>query len=321
MALLVWLGIFVLIVLLIGEGNYMIRAIWKPELKQVQRRLRALSSTSYSNETIDIIKKKTLSEVPFLNRLLLKIRFIQRFEIVLEQADTAYPISFYILLSLIFLTGGGFAVSFCTKNSFIWILTGMGLSTLPWFHIYRKRRKRMIKFEHQLPDALELVARSMMAGHAFTGGLKMVGEEFDDPVGTEFEKTLNEINFGIGIPDALRNLSRRIDCPDLKFFIISVIIQRETGGNLAEILENLGMLIRERFKLQGRIRVLSSEGKFSAIVLIALPFFVVAALSVINPKYINVLFQDSMGKFLVTCSLLGMGIGIAVMKKMIRIRV
>jgi len=321
MEIIIGLGIFILILLLIGESSYMIKAIWKPELRQVQRRLRALSSTSYTNEAIDIMKKKTLSEVPFLNRMLLKVRAVQKLELVLEQADAAYPVSFYMLLSLILLTGGAFGVSFFTRDPFVLLLTGVALSTIPSFHIMWKRKKRIQKFERQLPDALELVARSLRAGHAFTGGLKLVAEEFDDPVGTEFEKTLNEINFGIEVPEALRNLSRRISCPDLKFFIISVIIQRETGGNLAEILENLGLLIRERFKLLGRIRVLSAEGKFSAIVLIALPFFVVIALSVMNPQYIRVLFNDSLGKFLVTSSLIGMGIGIAVMKKMVRIRV
>jgi len=321
MEILIGLGIFTLIALLIAEGNYMIRAIWKPELRLVQRRFRALSSTNFTNEAIDLMKKRTLSEVPFLNRILLKVRFMRRFELVLEQADAAYPISFYILLSLILLTGGAFGMSFFTRNSALILVTGGALSSIPSLRILWKRKKRTQKFERQLPDALELVARSLRAGHAFTGALKMVAEEFDDPVGTEFEKTLNEINFGIGVPEALRNMAKRIDCPDLKFFIISVIIQRETGGNLAEILENLGLIMRERFKLQGRIRVLASEGKFSAIVLTALPFFIVGVLSLTNPEYIRVLLDDSMGTILIANSLIGMGIGIAVMKKMIRIRV
>ena len=136
----------------------------------------------------------------------------------------------------------------------------------------------MEKFERQLPEALELVSRSLKAGHAFTGGLKMVAEEFGDPVGVEFGRTLDEINFGVGVPEALTNLTQRIECEDLKFFAVSVIIQRETGGNLAEILESLGRLIRERFKFQGRVRVLSGEGRISAIVLVAIPFFIAGLL-------------------------------------------
>jgi len=149
----------------------------------------------------------------------------------------------------------------------------------------------------------------------------MVGDELGEPVGTEFEKTLHEINFGSGIPEALKGLSHRVDCPDLRFFIISVIIQRETGGNLAEILTKIAHLIRERFKLQSRVQVLASEGKLSAIILIAIPFVVALALSVLNPAYIKTLFIDPVGKALVAFALLMMVIGIVVMKRMIQIRV
>ena len=179
----------------------------------------------------------------------------------------------------------------------------------------------MEKFQRQLPDALDLVARALKAGHAFTGGLRMVAEELGDPIGTEFEKTLNEINFGVGVPEALKNLSNRVDCPDLKFFITSVIIQRETGGNLAEILTKITSLIRERFKLQNRVQVLASEGKLSAIILIAIPFVIALALSVLNPVYIKTLFTDPIGKILVAFALIMMIIGIFVMKRMIQIKV
>jgi tight adherence protein B len=168
---------------------------------------------------------------------------------------------------------------------------------------------------------MDLIARALKAGHALSGGLQLVGEEFGDPIGTEFERTVNEINFGVAVPEALKALARRVDCNDLKFFVMSVIIQRETGGNLAEILENIARLIRERFKLHGRIRVLSAEGKLSAIILVAIPFFLGFVLSIINPEYINTLFEDPIGIVLVIFACVMMAFGILMMKKMVAIRV
>jgi tight adherence protein B len=149
----------------------------------------------------------------------------------------------------------------------------------------------------------------------------MVADELGDPIGTEFEKILNEINFGVGIAEALKNLAHRVECPNLKFFIVSVVIQRETGGNLAEILAKIAALIRERFNLQNRVQVLSAEGKLSAIILITIPFFIALALSIINPGYIKTLIIDPVGKRLVGFAFIMMIIGIFVMKRMIQIKV
>ena len=179
----------------------------------------------------------------------------------------------------------------------------------------------MEKFERQLPEALDVVARALRAGHAFSGALKMVADEMDDPIGAEFDKTLNEINFGVAVPEALKNLARRIDSLDLKFFVICVVIQRETGGNLAEILESIARIIRERFKLHGRIRILATEGKFSAIILASLPFFVALVLSLVNPRYIGVLLKDPLGRMLAGFGLFLMIVGILSMRKLVAIKV
>jgi tight adherence protein B len=211
--------------------------------------------------------------------------------------------------------------SWMTSNYSFSTLLALFLGVMPFFYICVKKRRRMEKFQRQLPDALDLIARALKAGHAFTGGLKMVAEELGEPIGTEFEKALHEINFGVGVPEALKNLPNRVDCPDLRFFIISVVIQRETGGNLAEVLSKIAYLIRERFKLQSRVKVLSAEGKLSAIILIAIPFVIALALAVLNPGYIKTLFVDPVGKVLVGFALVMMVIGIFVMKRMIQIKV
>jgi tight adherence protein B len=168
---------------------------------------------------------------------------------------------------------------------------------------------------------MELIARALRAGHSFSTGMKLAADEFDDPIGPEFSEVLDEINFGISVADALKNLASRLECPDLKYFVVSVILQRETGGNLAEIMDTIAYLIRERFKLQGKIRVLSAEGKISAFVLCLLPLVVVIVLRFINPKYIETLIIDPVGRILASVSLCLMVAGVFVMRRIIDITV
>jgi len=321
MDLLIAMTIFILTVALIEGAYYALRNIRSGEKREVLRRLRGYPTKEYEREIIDIMRKSMLSEVPWFNRMLLSIRWTDKLSRMIEQSGTESTLGVFILLSIVFASGGFVIGLWVASNALLSLIIAFFLGTFPFLYVYLKKKRRMEKFQRQLPDALDLIARALKAGHAFTGGLKMVGDELGEPVGTEFEKTLHEINFGSGIPEALKGLTQRVDCPDLRFFIISVIIQRETGGNLAEILAKIAYLIRERFKLQNRVQVLSAEGKLSAIILIAIPFVIALALSVLNPVYIKTLFVDPVGKVLVAFALLMMVIGIVVMKRMIQIRV
>lgn len=316
-------GIFVAIVLLV-EGSYAaFRLVSNPEKKRVRRRLESLSLSAdqYENEVRGIERKKLLSYVPWLHQILSKFQWTSKMNLLLEQADVRYPLGFFILLSLVLLSAGILVATWLPVNFLILLPVIAFLPTLPFLYILHKKSQRMKKFESQLPEAMELMARALKAGHAFSGALKMVIDELDDPISLEFNKTLGEINLGVHVPEALKNLSRRVDCPDLGFFVISVIIQRETGGNLAEILENIAYLIRERFKLHGRIRVLSAEGRLSATVLVAIPFLVAFILSLLNPKYIGLLISDPVGNILIGFASFMMLLGIFVMRRMVRIRV
>ena len=191
----------------------------------------------------------------------------------------------------------------------------------PLYYLQIKKKRRMRRFLEQLPDGLELIARGLRAGHAFTTGMKLAAENFDDPLGTEFEETLDEINFGISVPDALKNLAHRVDCPDLSFFVVSVVIQRETGGNLAEIIDSIARIIRERFKFEDKLRVLSGEARFSAKVLVALPLCVLVALRFLNPDYGNVMYEEPLGRFMLAGAACMMLFGIFVMSRMVKIEV
>jgi tight adherence protein B len=321
MDIVIGIGTFVVVLTLLEAGRLAFRGLQNPERREVRRRLRILSSTEYENESIDILRKDLLSDVRWLNQVLLSFRWTDKLHRLLQQADAQYTLGVYILVSLLMAAVGFLVGSLITFNRSVLIPFACLVGMVPFAYIYLKKRRRMEKFQRQLPNALELMARALKAGHAFTGGLKMVADELGDPIGIEFAKVLHEINFGVGIPDALKNLPDRIDCPDLRFFIISVIVQRETGGNLAEILEKIAHLIRERFKLQGHIHVLASEGKLSAVILIALPFVIALTLYVLNPGYIRTLFIDPIGRFLIAFALGMMLMGAFVMKRMVEIKV
>ncbi len=319
MDLLIGIGTFVFVVLLIEGGYFIFRTLRSPEEKEIRRRLNALTSLEY--DSVDIVRKRVLSEVPWLNRKLLKLKWTGSAGLFLEQAGSRHTLGFFTLLSAVLAFLGFTAGSWLTLNYFVSVLAGACLGCLPLWHILTKKRKRLEKFQGQLPEALDLVARALKAGQALSGALKMVADEMDDPVGDEFDKTLNEINFGVGVPEALKNLANRVDCLDLKFFVIAVVIQRETGGNLAEILENIARIIRERFKLYGRIRILAAEGKLSAIILTGLPFMTAFVLFFANPQYIQILATDPLGRVLAGVAISFMVLGIFSMKRMIAIKV
>jgi tight adherence protein B len=195
------------------------------------------------------------------------------------------------------------------------------LGAIPYAYLLWLKHQRLAMFERQLPDALELVSRALRAGHAFSVGLKMVGEEAADPIGKEFRRVFDEVSMGVSLQQALDNMTHRIDSVDLRFFITSVLVQRETGGNLAEIIDSLAGLIRQRFELQLRVKALSAEGRMSALVLFGLPIVVGVLLFKMNPDYMGLLFTDPIGQNLATVGSIMMVVGAAVMKRMVTIKV
>jgi tight adherence protein B len=289
--------------------------------KKIRRKLENTSSLQSRNKTPDILRKRVLSNVPVLHKILLYIPGVQRLERLVQQANVQSPPGVFVLLSSV-LSLLGFYVCFLIKGNYIVssVIAAL-LATIPFFYLRLKKNQRLQKFERQLPEGLEFIARAMRAGHAFTGGMKLAADNFDDPLGTEFGKVLDEINFGVSVADALKNLIGRVDHPDLKYFAVSVILQRETGGNLADIMESIARIIRERFKFNDKLRVLSAEGRLSATILVCLPFFVVIALQFINPKYITSLTTEYAGKIMLAISASLILLGTFAMKRIIKIDV
>jgi tight adherence protein B len=192
---------------------------------------------------------------------------------------------------------------------------------LPFLVLRIKRTRRLRKFEEEFPEALDLISRALKAGHAFATGLKMAADEMGEPVGPEFRKTFDEQNFGLPLKDALENLTLRIPSIDVKFFSTAVLIQRETGGNLSEILENLAHVVRERFKILRQVRVYTAHGRLTGYVLLALPAVLAIALSFINPEHMNLLFRERVGQILLMVALVMQTAGFLWIKQVIKIEV
>jgi tight adherence protein B len=316
--------VFIFTVLLTVGFFYFLRTSWDPEFKRIKTQLRAISPRAMGDEDLDLTRKRLLSSMPWFHRLLITIRthipVIEKLDRLVMQANVQKPLGLFLLIAAVL--GIATLVAVGQIAGYVVALpVSLILVMTPFFYLQLKKNKRMRKFESQLPEALDLVARALKAGHSFSSGLFMVAQEFEDPIGPEFAKTLDEINFGIGVPEALKGLMNRIDCPDLRFFVVSVILQRETGGNLAEILENIGRLIRDRFKLMDRVKTLSAEGKLSAIILISLPFLVAIFMTFISPDNIKFLIFDGTGRFLTLWIIINMIFGVLVMRKIIRIKV
>jgi tight adherence protein B len=191
----------------------------------------------------------------------------------------------------------------------------------PYFHVRRKARVRMAEMEEQLPEALDFLARSMRAGHAFTISLEMLGEELPDPLGQEFRTLFNEQNLGAPIDIALRNFALRVPLLDARFFCSAVLLQRQTGGNLAEILARLSYLIRERFRLRGQVKAASSHGRMTAGVLSALPIVTVLGLMLVAPGYLNGMAADPDGRMLIGGAIVGQALGHYCIKRIVNIKV
>jgi tight adherence protein B len=192
---------------------------------------------------------------------------------------------------------------------------------LPFLALKIKRRRRLHTFEEQFPEALDLIARALKAGHAFATGLKMVADEMEEPVGPEFRKTFDEQNFGLPLKDSLENLTHRIPVLDVRFFSTAVLIQRETGGNLSEILENLAHVVRERFKILRQVRVYTAHGRLTGYVLLALPAFLSIALMFINPEHMNLLFREKMGQTMLLAAIVMQTCGFLWIKRIVKIEV
>ena len=238
----------------------------------------------------------------------------------LLQADIFLAPNTFICIAIL-MSGLGF-LSGWLAESWIWSLVlSLLLGLLPLMFLRWKRKRKTSKIERYMPDAMELLARSLRAGHTLSGTLDLVSQEIPGPLGTEMRTTFEEQKLGLSMPQAFRRMGERVASQDLRYFVTAVIIQSETGGNLSEILENIGLIIRARLQLKGKVKGLTAEGRLSALILSLLPFVTFLALFFLNRPYVMTLFTDPMGPKFLMGALTSIGIGIFIMTRMVSIKV
>jgi tight adherence protein B len=319
-----FIAFFLLTLAIVELFFYLFRVARLPKHQRLLKRLKNFSFHEVTTHP-DILRREDFSSIPIVNKISQFIPFTNQFSRFVRQANASGSPSFYALLMILLALGsylGSYvAVILVTKSQMLSLTASASFCSFPLLYLFSRRKNRLSKFERQLPDALELMARALRAGHAFTSGLKLVSDQFADPIGPEIGETLDQINFGLSVSDALKELTFRINCSDLSFFVVSINLQRDTGGNLAEILESIAHVIRERFKLKGKIRVMAAEGKLSAYILFALPFVFVGLVSISNPKHFEPMFGNPIGHTMIAVPIIMMIFGALVIKKMVNFKI
>jgi tight adherence protein B len=281
-----------------------------------------LTYSSGSTDTrVRLAREELLSEIPLLNRLLGQLPLATRLKKMIDQSNLQLTVMRLFLFSGFAGLSAALAVSMISISLLLVVVAGLVASAVPFLHVMWKRNKRLNKFLADLPDSLELMSRALAAGHGFSESLKMVSQEMPDPVAAEFRRTYEEQNLGLSFKLSLENLTERIPLIDLRMCVVAVLIQRETGGNLTEILERVAYTIRERFRILEDLKTLTTQSRISAWVLCGVPIFISIAVTVMNPNYMSVFWNDPRGHKLLAIAI-GMQItGMAIVRKILRIKI
>ena len=287
----------------------------------MERVTEALGDSQHSlDEFVEIAREDTVGGPAAINRLLAPLNFVKRLDEMIRQAGLELTVSRLLAFSLIAGILGGLA-AYTLLNILIALLLFAVAAALPILNVAWKRSKRLRKFNAQLPDTLDLLSRSLGVGHAFSEALHQVGSEMPDPIATEFRITFEEQKLGLTIKAALDRLCERVPLADLRLCVTAMHIQRETGGNLSEILEKVAQTIRERFKLLEDFRTMTTSARGSAWILCGLPFGLVFVLTIINPEYMSVLIHDQRGHYVIAVAIMLQLLGMFFIKRILNIKV
>ena len=318
-----WIPVFVFfLVLLVSAGGYFFLTAGSTEATEVKKRLSLLEIRSIRGDVLpDVLKTEVLSDVPLLNRLLSRVDIATRIDRRLNQADMKMRVGRFLLLTGVLFCSGIVAGMFLHWPTVISVAVGLLLMTIPNTVVNVKRRLRFKRFMNHFPEALEMFARSLRAGHSFTGAIQLVAQEMPHPIGPEFSKVFEEQNLGIPLRQALLGMTERIESLDVKFFVTAILIQRETGGNLAEIIDKIGHVIRERFRIQGQLKIFTAQARMTGFILGFLPVGVAVLVGIMNPEYLKPLWFESTGRFLIATAVTLQILGVMVIRKIIRIKI
>ncbi len=296
----------------------------QPRASRLENRLDILTGTAAPTSKENLLKDNSVLARPLDDAPNMLAQWFERFgnvDLLFEQADTTLSVSKLAAVSAV-LGLAGCAVAIAMKcPAAIVPLSGIAAGSLPMIWLLWRRKKRLKAFSTQLPDALEMMARALRAGQSLAFGFNAVATEMGAPIGKEFGRVFEEQNLGVAMDDSLRTMCRRVPNLDLQFFVTALILQRQTGGDLSEILDKIGALVRDRFRILGHVQALTGEGRLSGVVLMALPVVLFIGLYSMNPDYVSQLFIDPAGKKMLAVAIFMQVVGAVVIKKIVDIKV
>ena len=295
--------------------------IVRPEGKEKTAVIKRLRGPRAQTAAVNVAKAlEPLSNIPMLDALLSRRRHVVNpLQQLLVEAGLKYTVGAFVLASFVLGSAAAVISWMAFKVLALSIVLGIAAACLPLVYVRFKRKKRLEIFEEQFPEAIDLIARALRAGHALTTGLGMVADEIPAPVGEEFRRLYDEQNFGMSLPEALRAMAQRVPVLDARFFVTAVLTQREAGGNLSEVLDNLSSVMRERFKLKRQVRVASAHGRLSAWILSCMPPVLAAILFTLAPGFMRVLWEDPWGLQLMLVAGVLQVIGAVTIARLVRI--
>ena len=324
--------IAILIFVVVALGVFVVASLMDQRSAQarlLRERLATVqeAASRQPSEELALLRDEMLSRIPAIDNLLRRSSKISNLAPFLEQADLkirAGNILVLCMASALAMAVIGYILAGSLPPNQALLFAAVGLVVggfVPYSYASYRRNKRFQKFEELFPEAIDTLARAVRAGHAFTTALELIANELSEPVASEFRKLFEEQKFGLPVRDALMNLAERMPLVDVKFFVTAVMLQRETGGNLAEILDNLSYVIRERFKIMRQVRVYTAQGRLTMLLLMGLPPVIVITMLMTSPAFIHPLFADPIGHVLVVAGIVLQTLGYFVIRKIIQIQV
>jgi tight adherence protein B len=287
-------------------------------------RLEAIGTgTPYTKNplNLDLIRDELLSSIPAFNKVLTRWSWPGRLRKFIAQAGMQVRPGKVMLVSAVLGLAAFEGTDIFYGNIWLALAVGVSAALVPLLFIAVKRARRLAAFERQFPEVIDLLSRSVRAGHSFASGLEVVAADLPDPISAEFRIVFDEQRFGLPLRDALLNLCERVPGIDVRLFVIALLVQKETGGNLVEILDNLSHVIRERFRIAGEVRIRTAQGRLTAMILIALPLIMMVLLHVLDPDYLKVLFVDRLGQLMLITAAVMQTLGAFIVWRIVKIKV
>jgi tight adherence protein B len=317
----------VLLFVAVGLAVLSLALLWewwrdRGQRKEIAQRLEVMASNQAGPDPFgDLFRDTKLSEVKWMEPLVARLPHTRDLQHLLEQADVTWRVGTFFLLTVGASIAMGMGAYVVARLWIVGIAAAAFGATLPYIYVRRRKTKRLETFEEHFPEAIDLLGRAIRAGHAFSTGLQMIGDESPEPLAGEFRRVFEEQKFGLSIEDSLLALADRVDLVDMRIFVTALLVQREVGGNLAEILDKISHTVRERFTIQRQVRVYTAQGRFTGYLLAALPIGVGFLIWMMNHEYMMILFREPTGRLMISAAVLLQIVGFFVIRKIIHIEV